>query len=151
VENSRGQLVTSGLYAYIRHPLYVASFLIGLGLCLILGDLVVLAAYLPVYVAMHAWVIHGEEQWLAQHWGDDYRRYAARVPASSPARAAGATPSASAPATSRAPSPAKPTPSAPGSAPRSSSSAGRRLPMARTRWLSYPSASPPRASSSGQR
>ena len=31
VENSGGHLVTSGLYAYIRHPLYVASFLIGLG------------------------------------------------------------------------------------------------------------------------
>ncbi len=80
VENSGGQLVTNGLYGYLRHPLYVASFLIGLGLCLILGDLVVLAAYVPIFVAMHAWVIRGEERWLARHWGDDYRRYAARVP-----------------------------------------------------------------------
>jgi protein-S-isoprenylcysteine O-methyltransferase Ste14 len=80
VENSGGHLVTSGLYAYIRHPLYVASFLIGLGLCLILGDPIVLAAYVPLYFAMHAWVIHGEEQWMAQHWGEEYRHYAARVP-----------------------------------------------------------------------
>jgi protein-S-isoprenylcysteine O-methyltransferase Ste14 len=79
-ENSRGHLVTSGLYAYIRHPLYTASFLIGLGLCLILGDLVVLAVYLPLYVAVHALVIHGEERWMARHWGDGYHRYAARVP-----------------------------------------------------------------------
>jgi protein-S-isoprenylcysteine O-methyltransferase Ste14 len=79
-ENSRGRLVTSGLYAYIRHPLYLASFLIGLGLCLIMGDGVVLAVYLLLFVAMHAWVIHGEEQWMAAHWGEEYRRYSARVP-----------------------------------------------------------------------
>lgn len=80
VENSGGRLVTSGLYAYIRHPLYVASFLIGLGLCLILGDPVVLPGYVVLYLAMHAWVIQGEERWMAGHWGDEYRRYAARVP-----------------------------------------------------------------------
>jgi protein-S-isoprenylcysteine O-methyltransferase Ste14 len=79
-ENSRGHLVTSGLYAYIRHPLYTASFLIGLGLCLILGDLVVLAVYLPLYAAVHALVIRREERWMAHHWGDDYRRYTERVP-----------------------------------------------------------------------
>jgi protein-S-isoprenylcysteine O-methyltransferase Ste14 len=80
VENSGGHLVTSGLYAYLRHPLYVASFLIGLGLCLILGDPVVLLAYVILYLAMHAWVIHGEEGWMAGQWGDEYRRYAAAVP-----------------------------------------------------------------------
>jgi protein-S-isoprenylcysteine O-methyltransferase Ste14 len=80
VENSGGRLVTSGLYAYIRHPLYVASFLIGLGLCLILGDPVVLIGYVVLYLAMHAWVIHGEEGWMAGHWGEDYRLYASRVP-----------------------------------------------------------------------
>jgi protein-S-isoprenylcysteine O-methyltransferase Ste14 len=79
-ENSRGHLVTSGLYAYIRHPLYTASFLIGLGLCLILGDLIVLAVYLPLYAAVHALVIRREERWMARHWGDDYRRYTERVP-----------------------------------------------------------------------
>jgi protein-S-isoprenylcysteine O-methyltransferase Ste14 len=79
-ENSRGHLVTTGLYAWIRHPLYVASFLIGLGLCLILGDLVVLAVYLPLFALVHGIVIRGEEQWLARQWGDNYRQYAARVP-----------------------------------------------------------------------
>jgi protein-S-isoprenylcysteine O-methyltransferase Ste14 len=79
-ENSRGHLVTTGLYAFVRHPLYVASFLIGLGLCLILGDLLVLAVYLPLFVLVHGIVIHGEERWLAQQWGDEYRLYAARVP-----------------------------------------------------------------------
>ena len=79
-ENSRGSLVTSGLYSYIRHPLYVASFLIGLGLCLILGDGIVLIAYLILYVVIHGLVIQGEERWMAEHWGEDYRRYAARVP-----------------------------------------------------------------------
>ena len=79
-ENSRGRLVTSGLYAYLRHPLYTASFLIGLGLCLILGDLVVLAVYLLLYVGVHALVIRGEERWMARHWGEEYQRYAARVP-----------------------------------------------------------------------
>lgn len=79
-ENSRGHLVTSGLYAYLRHPLYTASFAIGLGLCLILGDPVVLAVYLVLFVGMHAMVIQGEERWMARQWGEEYRRYAARVP-----------------------------------------------------------------------
>jgi protein-S-isoprenylcysteine O-methyltransferase Ste14 len=79
-ENSRGHLVTSGLYAYIRHPLYAASFLIGLGLCLILGDMVVLMVYVPLFAGVHALVIRGEERWMARHWGEEYRRYAARVP-----------------------------------------------------------------------
>lgn len=79
-ENSRGRLVTTGLYAYLRHPLYVASFLIGLGLCLILGDRVVLAVYVALFVLVHGLVIHGEERWMAEHWGEEYRRYAARIP-----------------------------------------------------------------------
>src|SRR5436190_6564970 len=72
VENSQGHLVTTGLYAYIRHPLYVASFLIGLGLCLILGDGIVLIAYLILYLVIHGLVIQGEERWMAEHWGEDY-------------------------------------------------------------------------------
>jgi protein-S-isoprenylcysteine O-methyltransferase Ste14 len=85
VENSGGHLVTSGLYSRIRHPLYVASFLIGLGLCFILGDPIVLVAYIVLYLAMHAWVIHGEEGWMARQWGEEYRRYAASVPRFLPA------------------------------------------------------------------
>lgn len=79
-ENSRGRLVTSGLYAYVRHPLYAASFSIGLGLCLILGDPVVLVVYLLLFGGVHGLVIQGEERWMARHWGEEYRRYAARVP-----------------------------------------------------------------------
>jgi protein-S-isoprenylcysteine O-methyltransferase Ste14 len=79
-ENSGGRLVTSGLYAIIRHPLYVASFLIGLGLCLILGDPIVLAVYLVLFLLTHGLVIRGEEEWMAGHWGEEYRRYASRVP-----------------------------------------------------------------------
>ena len=79
-ENSRGRLVTSGLYTYIRHPLYTASFSIGLGLCLILADPLVLLVYVLLFVAVHALVIKGEERWMASHWGEEYRRYAARVP-----------------------------------------------------------------------
>lgn len=73
-------LITSGLYAKLRHPLYFGLLLIFVGYFLVSGTigalihLTCLAVYLPVG-------IYFEEQNLRGLFGDAYRRYQAEVPA----------------------------------------------------------------------
>ena len=74
-------LAVSGPYRYIRHPLYVASFLIGIGIAQAGGHwfwpTVFVALYLPVY----GFTILREERALAKLFGDEYKHYRETVPA----------------------------------------------------------------------
>ena len=74
-------LAASGPYAYLRHPLYAGSFLVGLGLALAGG----LRAFVPLFLVLFGWVytrvIKAEEEELARIFGSQYRDYRARVPA----------------------------------------------------------------------
>jgi protein-S-isoprenylcysteine O-methyltransferase Ste14 len=74
-EHSHFSLVTNGLYAYMRHPLYAGSFLLGTGLCLLLGDLLVLVAFTAAFWLSHGAVIRREEAELEQVFGEEYREY----------------------------------------------------------------------------
>ncbi len=72
-------LVTSGLFAYTRNPMYMGMILALAGLALILNErwpwLV-----LPVFAAVIQFrFIHFEEQLMEKTFGDDYRTYKARV------------------------------------------------------------------------
>jgi protein-S-isoprenylcysteine O-methyltransferase Ste14 len=75
-----GRLVTSGPYAFVRHPLYFGSFLLGAGACVIAGDViagvVALAGFLIVYDRKMA----QEEALLLEEVGATYRLYQAAVP-----------------------------------------------------------------------
>ena len=80
----REGLITTGPYAHTRNPLYVGSFIMGIGFCL-LSQLwwswlllagVLAAFYLPT--------VGREEQHLARHHGEPYRRYLAQVPRFAP-------------------------------------------------------------------
>jgi uncharacterized membrane protein len=73
-------LLVGGLYGYLRHPLYVGSFLLGLGLSLIVGDWVVILAFLALFVMSHGTVLKIEEQELSFSYGEAYDRYCAAVP-----------------------------------------------------------------------
>src|SRR5689334_4372237 len=59
-ERSHEGLVTDGLYGYLRHPLYVGSFLLGLGLTLILGDWLIVLAFLALFTVNHGMVVKSE-------------------------------------------------------------------------------------------
>ncbi len=73
-------LVTTGPYAQSRHPMYVGWWLIHLGVGLVRGSSWV-AATLPVaVVAEHLGAGLAEERELRAAFGDEYERYAARVP-----------------------------------------------------------------------
>jgi protein-S-isoprenylcysteine O-methyltransferase Ste14 len=73
-------LATGGLYAYVRNPMYVGlAFLVaGLGVALASDWMLVMLA--PGAVVMHFGVVKREEGYLEAKFGDEYRRYKARVP-----------------------------------------------------------------------
>jgi protein-S-isoprenylcysteine O-methyltransferase Ste14 len=81
IERGNEELVTDGLYGYIRHPLYVGSWLLGTGICLVLGDPVVIAAFMVLFWLSHGLVICSEETGLAEIFGEQYRAYQREVPA----------------------------------------------------------------------
>ena len=73
------RLATTGLYARMRHPQYVAFVLILLGFLLQWPTLLTLAMF-PVLVGMYAWLSRREETDMEHVFGEEYRRYAARTP-----------------------------------------------------------------------
>ena len=78
-------LAVSGPYAYTRNPLYLGTFILGLGfsiaasggwlLFLLLGGIFA-ALFLGIYLP----VMRVEASTLAELFGDDYKHYAAAVP-----------------------------------------------------------------------
>ncbi len=73
-----GPLVTGGVFARSRNPIYVSMNLFGLGSFLALGQLALLALALANGVLFH-FLIRREERFLEEAHGDAYRRYCARV------------------------------------------------------------------------
>lgn len=73
-------LATSGPYARVRHPQYVAFVAILAGFLLQWPTLLTLAMF-PVLVVMYVKLARHEEREALTVFGDAYRRYAARVPA----------------------------------------------------------------------
>jgi protein-S-isoprenylcysteine O-methyltransferase Ste14 len=74
------KLATTGPYAYVRHPQYVAFILIMFGFLLQWATLLTLLMF-PVLVWMYMRLARGEERDARRQFGDEYDAYAARVPA----------------------------------------------------------------------
>ncbi len=73
-----GALVTSGIFAHTRNPMYVAFGLLLFGEFLIQPGWIVLAYLLAAPLLFHRQVLR-EEAYLSEHYGEEYRRYAERV------------------------------------------------------------------------
>jgi protein-S-isoprenylcysteine O-methyltransferase Ste14 len=69
------QLVTGGLYRYVRHPMYTAELLLNIGLTLALGSIVGLLLMAAGVLAVLVYRIHVEESLLAAQFGDEWREY----------------------------------------------------------------------------
>jgi len=76
----RGELATSGPYAYVRHPQYLGFILIMFGFLLQWPTLVTLAMF-PILVFMYARLAKREESNAVAEYGEHYMRYAACTPA----------------------------------------------------------------------
>jgi protein-S-isoprenylcysteine O-methyltransferase Ste14 len=74
------RLATGGPYARVRHPQYVGFVLIMLGFLVQWPTLVTLVMF-PILVFMYARLARREEADMLAQFGEDYRRYAQRVPA----------------------------------------------------------------------
>jgi protein-S-isoprenylcysteine O-methyltransferase Ste14 len=75
----RNRLTTTGPYALARHPLYVGSFLIGIGFAGMLGIRFVPPLFAVGFLAMYIPKAIREERHLRGKYGEAYARYAARV------------------------------------------------------------------------
>ena len=75
----RHQLATTGIYAHMRHPQYVAFIVIMLGFLLQWPTLLTLLMF-PVLVVMYIRLARREEQDAIAEFGDEYRRYMNGVP-----------------------------------------------------------------------
>lgn len=73
-------LAVSGPYAHTRNPLYLGSFLIGLGLAVAGGRAAFVAAFLVLFAAVYGPTMRREHHALETQFGDAYRAYARRVP-----------------------------------------------------------------------
>jgi protein-S-isoprenylcysteine O-methyltransferase Ste14 len=73
-------LATGGPYAYTRNPLYLGSALIAAGLALAGGNWILFLACLLLFAAIYWPVIRREEEFLRREFGDEYHRYAQKVP-----------------------------------------------------------------------
>jgi len=73
-------LATDGPYAYTRNPLYLGSFLLGLGFTIAAGRLILSAVFVALLLGIYVPVMRVEATTLAELFGDHYQRYAKSVP-----------------------------------------------------------------------
>lgn len=78
------RLATTGLYAQMRHPQYVAFVLIMFGFLLQWPTLITLAMF-PVLVFVYARLAKSEEQDMVAEFGIEYEQYRRKTPAFIPA------------------------------------------------------------------
>lgn len=74
-------ITMDGVYAYLRHPLYFASFTLGLGLCVVVGSFWITLLYVVCFWATHGPVLLSEERFLRKTWPKRHRKYCQQVPA----------------------------------------------------------------------
>ncbi len=86
IHKANGNLVTSGLYARVRHHQYSGLFLIMMGL-LIQWPTIITAAMWPILMLMYYRLAHREDREMENRFGDQYVTYRQQVPMFWPRRA----------------------------------------------------------------
>ena len=70
-----GQLVTDGVYALVRHPIYSAWLQISTALVLFSQNLILLVLPIIFWIFLTIAMIKTEEKWLLEKFGNDYVLY----------------------------------------------------------------------------
>ena len=71
----RNELVTTGVYAYVRNPVYSAFMFVCTGVLLIYGNLVLLVLPIIYWGFMTVLMKLTEEKWLENLYGKEYVQY----------------------------------------------------------------------------
>lgn len=73
-------LATSGPYAYTRNPLYLGSFIMGVGFTIASGQWALGLLFTALFLGIYLPVMRVESATLAQLFGESYLEYAEAVP-----------------------------------------------------------------------
>ena len=73
-------LVTEGLYAHTRNPMYVGNMLILIGVAVASNSWACLAIAVPLFVFVYACIVAAEEDYLRAEFGADFDSYRRAVP-----------------------------------------------------------------------
>jgi protein-S-isoprenylcysteine O-methyltransferase Ste14 len=73
-------LVTTGIYSYVRNPMYVGLALLVAGIGIAFASDWILVMLVVQILTIHFGVIRREERFLAAKFGDEYRQYKEKVP-----------------------------------------------------------------------
>ena len=76
----KNQLVTTGLYRYVRHPQYAGLFLGLFGEGIVHWPTLFSVAIFPIIVLAYSLLARSEERKVIEQFGDEYRAYQAHVP-----------------------------------------------------------------------
>lgn len=79
IHKSKEDLVTKGVYNYLRHPQYLGFILVTLG-WLIHWPTIPTAAMWPILVVMYYRLAKNEEKEMKERFGDRYLQYIEKVP-----------------------------------------------------------------------
>lgn len=75
-----GRLVVTGLYRFVRNPMYVAVLGLIFGQMLLFGAVALLGYGVAIWAAFHLFVVNFEEPRLRLDFPEDYARYFQAVP-----------------------------------------------------------------------
>jgi len=74
------ELATSGPYSYTRNPLYLGSFLLGVGFTIASGQPLLAIPFAALFLGIYFPVMRVEAKHLAELFGEAYQAYARAVP-----------------------------------------------------------------------
>ena len=72
-------LVTTGIYAYCRNPIYTAVSFVNIGALLMMNNLWLLILPFAYWAFMTALMKRTEEKWLYEMFGEEYEEYCRNV------------------------------------------------------------------------
>ena len=77
---STRNLVVTGLYRYVRNPIYIALVAVILGQGVLMGDWRLIVYGAALWLFFHVYVVAVEEPTLEQTFGSEYEAFRAAVP-----------------------------------------------------------------------
>jgi protein-S-isoprenylcysteine O-methyltransferase Ste14 len=79
--NPPPRLVTTGLYAYVRNPMFLGGFLFLLGLGVLLGSISLTLIFMPLLMLVYVFYVKAvEEKEMEKKFGPEYLEYKKRLP-----------------------------------------------------------------------